>query len=74
MVIPPEDLLLLRIVLDILGFWLFQMNLQIVLSIFLKHCIRLLLTSDVSKSKEQCVSLQIRQKIGALIFPRGERF
>jgi hypothetical protein len=37
MVIPPEVLLLLRIVFAILGFLLFQMNLQIVLSNSVKN-------------------------------------
>ena len=32
MVIPPEVLLLLRIVFAIVGFWLFQMNLKIAFS------------------------------------------
>jgi hypothetical protein len=37
MVIPPEVLLLVRIVFDILGFLLFQMNLEIALSNYMKN-------------------------------------
>lgn len=41
--IPPEVLLLFRIALAILGFLLFQMNLQIVLSNSLKNWIGILM-------------------------------
>ena len=37
MVIPPEVLLLLRMVFDILGFLLFQINLRIALSLLLSE-------------------------------------
>jgi hypothetical protein len=37
MLIPPEDLLLLRIVITILGFLLFQMNFRIALSNSIKN-------------------------------------
>jgi len=43
MVIPPEVLLLLRIVFDILFFSLFQMNLQIVLSNSIKKLVGILM-------------------------------
>ena len=51
MVISPEVLLLLRIVFAVLGFLLFQMNLQIALSLKKKdflfmHMSTLLLSSD----------------------------
>jgi hypothetical protein len=41
MVIPPEVLLLLRILFTILGFLLFQMNLQSVLSNFMRNWVRI---------------------------------
>ena len=37
MVVPPEVLLLLRMVFDILGFLLFQINLRIALSLLLSE-------------------------------------
>jgi hypothetical protein len=37
MMIPPEVLLLLRIVLSILGFLIFKMNLKTALSIYVKN-------------------------------------
>jgi ABC-type Co2+ transport system permease subunit len=43
MVIPPEVLLLLRIVFGILGFLLFQMNLQIALSSSVKNSVGMLM-------------------------------
>jgi hypothetical protein len=43
MVVHPEDLLLLKIVLTILGFLLFQMNLQIALSNFMKNSVGILI-------------------------------
>ena len=43
MVIPSEVLLLLRIVFPILGFLLFQMNLQITLSNFMKNWVWILM-------------------------------
>ena len=42
MVIPPEVLLLLRIVFAILSFILFQKNLRIALSISVKNCVGIL--------------------------------
>jgi hypothetical protein len=42
-VIPPEVLLLLRIVFTILGFLLFQMNLQIDLSNSVKNSVGILM-------------------------------
>jgi hypothetical protein len=43
MVSPPEDLLLLRIVLAILGFWLVQMNLKIAIYNSVKNCVGILM-------------------------------
>jgi hypothetical protein len=42
-VIPPEFILLLRIVSSILGFLLFQKNWQIALSNSIRNCVRLLM-------------------------------
>jgi len=47
-VIPQEVLLLLRIVVAIIGFLLFQMNLQIVLSNSLKNWIGILMGSSLN--------------------------
>lgn len=43
MVIPPEFLLLLRIVFDILGFFVIPMNLQNDLSNSMKNCVGILM-------------------------------
>ena len=42
MVIPPEVLLLLRIVFTILGFLIFHMKLRITLSMSVKNCVGIL--------------------------------
>ena len=43
MVIPPEVLLLFRVVLSILGSWFFHMKLRTVLSMSVKNCVRILM-------------------------------
>jgi hypothetical protein len=58
MVIPPEVLLLLRIVFVILGFLLFQMNLQITLSKSVKN----LVGAKAIRKQKEIKGIQIRKE------------